>query len=455
MKIQPVKGTRDFYPEQMRLRNWIIDAWRRVSLRNGFEEYDSPIFEYLELFTAKSGDEIAEQLFHFTDRGGRNLAIRPEITPSLARMVNAKIQTLSRPIKWFSAPRLCRAENPQRGRLREFFQWNIDIIGSDDVLADAECIFVCADLFRELGLDGDNVRIRIGSRPLTIESLKAAGVAAAAIDRVLPVLDKRPKVSQEEFEKLCREAGLDREQILAICRFQDCTDVASLAAAVGRSESTAKPVADLEQLFGYLGSMGVMDYCTLDMRIVRGLAYYTGIVYEAFDAGESLRAVAGGGRYDNLLEVLGGPSMGAVGFGMGDVVIGILLEEKAKIPPLTQQTDFYVIDNDEETLPAVLRIVSSLRRMGWSTDFSLKRQKTPKQLKEALKKGARAAIFVSRDTASVSPDGYLVHLKNLETGEQNPTNFFVPEFLDRPELKSARNVEHLLQGFGLRGDEVR
>ncbi|HOF19277.1 MAG TPA: ATP phosphoribosyltransferase regulatory subunit, partial [Phycisphaerae bacterium] len=147
-KFQNVKGTRDFYPEDMRVRNWIADAWRRVSLRNGFEEYDAPIFEYLDLFTIKSGQEIAEQLFNFTDRGGRSLAIRPEITPSLARMVNAKIHTLPRPIKWFSIPRLCRAENPQKGRLREFFQWNIDIIGEDSVLADAECVFTCVDFLR-------------------------------------------------------------------------------------------------------------------------------------------------------------------------------------------------------------------------------------------------------------------------------------------------------------------
>ncbi|MDY6914205.1 MAG: ATP phosphoribosyltransferase regulatory subunit [Planctomycetota bacterium] len=188
MEFQAVKGTRDFYPEQMRLRNWIIETWRKVSVRNGFAEYDAPIFEYLDLFTIKSGQEIAEQLFSFTDRGGRNLAIRPEITPSLARMVNAKINSLPRPIKWFSVPRLCRAENPQRGRLREFFQWNIDIIGSDDVLADAECIFVCVDFLREAGLTPDDVQVRFGSRPLLTEILRSLGLpdknlAAALVDQ--------------------------------------------------------------------------------------------------------------------------------------------------------------------------------------------------------------------------------------------------------------------------------
>ena len=317
MKIQPVRGTRDYYPEAMRLRNWIVDAWKRVSLRNGFEEYDSPIFEYLDLFTTKSGPEIADQLFHFTDRGERNLAIRPEITPSLARMVNAKIQTLPRPVKWFSVPRLCRAERPQKGRLREFFQWNVDIIGSDDVLADAECILVAADLLRELNLSSDDVTVRIGSRPLTIAAIKAAGVADDDIDKLLALLDKRPKIPQETFEKLATEAGLNPEQLKKLCQFQDSPNVDAVADALESCDSTDPAITagidDLRKLMGHLNAMGISEYCKLDMRIVRGLAYYTGIVYEIFDSGESLRALAGGGRYDNLLQVLGGPQVGATG----------------------------------------------------------------------------------------------------------------------------------------------
>ncbi len=449
MTMQPVKGTRDFYPEQMRLRNWIVDAWRRVSLRNGFEEYDSPIFEYLELFTIKSGQEIAEQLFHFTDRGERDLAIRAEITPSLARMVNAKIQTLPKPIKWFSTPRVCRAEKPQRGRLREFFQWNIDVIGADDVLADAECILVCIDLLRELGLEPGDVQVRIGSRPLTIAAIRAAGIPDEKVDRILPVLDKRAKVSPEEFGKLCSEQGVSSEQTEAICRFQDCTDVEQLAEMLNADEAAGAHVEQLRDLLAYLTAMGVAEYCMLDLKIVRGLAYYTGIVYEVFDTKQQLRAVAGGGRYDNLLEVLGGPKLGATGFGMGDVILSILLEEKQKVPSLHQAVDFYIIDKDDESLAPVLRLASALRKLGWMADYGLKRQKTGKQIKEALKRGARAAIFVARDPASVSPDGFTVNLKHLGTGRQHPTNFFVTEFLSRPELKTARDVDQLLDGFGL------
>ncbi len=411
MKIIPVKGTRDFYPEPMRLRNWIVDAWRRVSLRNGFEEYDSPIFEYLDLFTIKSGEEIASQLFNFTDRGGRSLAIRPEITPALARMVNAKINALPRPIKWFSVPRLCRAENPQRGRLREFFQWNVDVIGSDSVLADAECIFTAADFLREVGLSGRDVTVRIGSRALTTAVLRAAGVPETSLDAVLPVLDKRPKISDEEFRTLAAAAGLSDEQVAAVERFQDATDLDQAAAAVGDLDPAADDLADLRDLMSMLTEMGAGEYCRLDLRIVRGLAYYTGIVYEIFDAGADLRAVAGGGRYDNLLQVLGGPKVGATGFGMGDVVLGILLDEKGKVPAdvLARRVDLFVIDGEDGMLGDVLKLVGTLRGRGLSAEYSFKRQNVGKQLKAANRCGARRAVIVR-------PDG--LSIKDLDAGDQ-------------------------------------
>jgi len=420
MKIQPVKGTRDFYPDAMRLRNWIADAWRRVSLRNGFEEYDAPIFEYLDLFTIKSGEEIASQLFNFTDRGGRNLAIRPEITPSLARMVNAKINALPRPIKWFSIPRLCRAENPQKGRLREFFQWNVDVIGSDDVLADAECIFVAVDFLREVGLTPQDVQVRIGSRPLTIAMLAAAGVPEDKTDAALAILDKRPKVTDEEFTRLAGEGGLSADQIEAICRFQDCRSVEAVREATSGADDD---IDALGRLMTSLDAMGVAEYCTLDMRIVRGLAYYTGIVYEVFDAGQSLRAVAGGGRYDNLLQVLGGPQVGATGFGMGDVVLGILLEEKGKVPDevLARSADFFVIDGEDVEIGSVMAVVGELRGKGFSAEMSYKRQAVGKQLKAANRLGARRAVIVR-------PEG--VTVKDMAGGGQQ--DLPLDEFLADP-----------------------
>jgi histidyl-tRNA synthetase len=394
--FQAVKGTRDFYPETMRLRNHIMDAWRRVSLRCGFEEYDAPIFEYLDLFTVKSGDEIAEQLFSFTDRGGRDLAIRPEITPSLARMVADKINALPRPIKWFSMPRLCRAEKPQRGRLREFFQWNVDIIGVDDVLADAECIFTCVELLRELGLTTNDLKIRIGSRPLWSAVMDSLNIPDDRRDATLALVDKRFKMPPEDFEKLLAESFLSDEQTAVISDLlthENVTCEQLLADYSGRV-NIGEVVEELKTLLGYLKGYGIADWCVLDLRIVRGLAYYTGVVYEAIADGE--RAVAGGGRYDNLLQVVGGPAESATGFGMGDVVLGLLLQEKGLLPDdlAVGSLDFFVIDAADGVFPQVLEMVATLRQGGLSADCHTKRQNVGKQLKQADKRGARCAVLL-------------------------------------------------------------
>jgi len=394
----------------MRVRNWITDAWRRVSLRNGFEEYDAPIFEYLDLFTVKSGQEIAEQLFRFTDRGGRDLAIRPEITPSLARMVNARIHSLPRPIKWFSAPRLCRAERPQRGRLREFFQWNVDVIGSDSVLADAECIFTCIDFLREVGLTPDDVKVHIGSRPLVMALLASVGVGEGEMDPALLALDKRQKIAPEAFEKMLADIGMTAEAVGRVCRFMDAP-YDEQTRLLGELAGVEKAHKDLQALDMELGRMGVGEYVTFDFHIVRGLAYYTGVVYEAIAAGE--RAVAGGGRYDNLLEVLGGPQVGATGFGMGDVVLSLLLEEKGKIPEEVRASgvEFFCIATAEGERGRVLEAVGRLRSAGRSSEFSYKATTNlGKLLKEAARRGAAKAVIVAEDgTLSV---------KDLATGEQ-------------------------------------
>jgi len=437
MSFQPVKGTRDFYPDEMRVRNWITDTWRRVSLRNGFEEYDSPIFEYLDLYKAKSGEGIVSELFSLTDRGGRELAIRPETTPALARMVNAKIHSLPRPIKWFTIQRCCRAERPQKGRTREFFCWNIDIIGPDDVLADAECIFVAADFLREVGLTGADVQVHIGHRGLTAAALAAAGVGEADVDRVLPVLDKRPKVSDEEFRKLAGAAGLGDEQIATVCRFQDAAEVGQVRELLRGTEGVEEHAADLERLLEYLRAMGVADYCRLDMRMVRGLAYYTGIVYEVLDRAGSLRAVAGGGRYDNLLEVLGGPKVTGTGFGMGDPVLGILLAEKGRIPEdvRSPSLDFFVIDGADGLLEKAVTVAGALRARGWAADFSYKRQNIGKQLKEANRRNARAA-------AILQGDGDRMQIKDLATGNQKSVP--VGEFLAKLKPRSQQALDAIL-----------
>ena len=409
MDFKSVKGTRDFYPDQMALRNWLADAWRRVSVRNGFVEFDGPVMEYLDLFHAKSGDELVSQLFSFTDRGGRQLALRPEMTPTLARMVNERINALPRPIKWFSIVRCFRAENPQKGRTREFEQWNVDFIGTDDVIADAECIFTAVDLLAEVGLTPEDVEVRIGSRPLSVAALRGVGVAEPDMDAALSALDKRPRVSQKDFAKMAAGAGIPVHGIERVCRFQDAPDLDAAREALAGGPDVTEPIDELEQLMSYLRGMGVDDYCRLDMRIVRGLAYYTGVVYEIFDAGGSLRAVGGGGRYDNLLEVLGGPKIGATGFGIGDVVLSILLAEKGKVPELAAGLDCFVVAAGTDQADEVLMTVGRLRRGGIAADYSLKRSAVGKQLKEANRRGARFAVIVSEGGVGV---------KDLASGEQ-------------------------------------
>jgi len=423
MKFSAVKGMRDVYPEDMRLRNYIMDAWRRVSLRNGFEEYDAPILEYLDLFTVKSGEEIAEQLFSLTDRGGRNLAVRPEITPSLARMVAEKINTLPRPIKWFSLPRLCRAERPQRGRLREFFQWNVDVIGVDSVQADAECIFTLVDFLREVKLTPADIQVRVGSRPVVLSLLRREGVGPEGMDKALLALDKRPKIPAEAFEGMLRDVGLSSSSIAEIRNFLD-TPSDEIVQRIGLSglSGAEKDIADLQELEKALTAMGVKDFITFDLHIVRGLAYYTGVVYEAIAEGE--RAVAGGGRYDNLLELVGGPACGATGFGMGDVVLGLLLEERGKLPEHCRHAslDYFVIDAEDGVFPRVLELTARLRTAGKSAEYSFKRQGAGKQLKEADRRRAGFAVLVRREGVSV---------KTLATGEQ--TDMSAEDFLGQME----------------------
>ncbi|KKL85237.1 hypothetical protein LCGC14_1956770, partial [marine sediment metagenome] len=323
-----------------------------------------------------------------------------------------------RPIKWFSIPRLFRAENPQRGRFREFLQWNIDVIGSDDVQADVECIFTCADFLREVGLTPDDVVIRIGARPLTMAMLRSVGVGEDGMDKALAVLDKRPKVDEERFAAMAADVGIGADGVEAVCRFQDAADLDEVAAAVG--ESAGEDVQKLKIALEHLDLMGAGDYCRLDMRIVRGLAYYTGIVYEVFDAAEDLRAVAGGGRYDNLLEVLGGPKIGATGFGMGDPVLSILLAEKGKLPDFAAGVDCFVVAGGDDVSEQMLQVVGGLRRAGVATDYSSKRN-LGKALKEANRRKARYAVIVRTDGVAV---------KSLQTGDQ--VDVPIEELLENP-----------------------
>lgn len=450
MKIQPVKGTRDFYPPDMAVRNWIIDGWKRVSLRNGFEEYDGPIFEYLKMFQIKSGDEIVEQLFSFKDRGGRELALRPEITPTLARMVNQQINSLPKPIKWFSVPRLFRAERPQKGRLREFFQWNIDIIGEANefgkILADAEIIFTTVDYLREVGLTSKDIKVKISSRELLSAYLKELGASDEKLESIYAVLDKKAKLPPETFEALLKEqfpepAGFlsSKEIVSKVREFMNVGSRKELKQFTKKHGLTMEgPYNDMEMLFYQLDNMGVGNFCKYEPGIVRGLAYYTGIVFEVHDIRGDLRAICGGGRYDNLLKDLGGPAIPATGMGMGDCVLEILLKEKEllkkQIPK--KQTDYFIASlgigtaagddvhqrftqrtgiapSSMGAIEAVYRIMAELRLRGKSANFSYKLGGLSKQLKEASAQNAKKCIIIGEEFNN----NQLV-VKDMTTGEQ-------------------------------------
>ena len=416
MKIPPVKGTRDFYPEEMALHNWIVDGWKKASIRNGFEEYDGPIFEYLQMYQIKSGDEIVEQLFSFKDRGERDLAIRPEITPTLARMVNQKINALPKPIKWFSVPRLCRAERPQKGRLREFFQWNIDIIGEDSVLADAEVIFTTVDYLREIGPTPKDIKVKISSRKLLAAVLKKIGVPDEKLNPLYTLLDKKAKLPPEVFTKtLTEQVGDDMAgRIIAFMQSQTVTSIENIVKAEA-GDQLEIAIKELEDCAAWLNRMGISDYCVFDQGIVRGLAYYTGIVFEVHDIQGDLRAICGGGRYDNLLRDFGGPAVSATGMGMGDCVLEILLREKGLLDKkITSRTlDYYVVPIAGELLDEAVKLTAVLRTKGFKSAFSYKAAGLSKQLKNASEQNAKYCVIIGDEFKA----GNIV-MKDMANGNQ-------------------------------------
>jgi len=415
MKIPPVKGTRDFYPPQMAVRNWIIDGWKKASLRNGFEEYDGPIFEYLKMYQIKSGDEIVEQLFSLQDRGGRDLALRPEITPTLARMVNQQINSLPKPIKWFSVPRLFRAERPQKGRLREFFQWNIDIIGEDSVLADAEVIFTTVDYLRQAGLTSDDVRVKISSRKLLSAFLRNVGVHEGKLETLYGLLDKYLKMPADAFGEALSEQITEPGVAGKIIAFMNASALSEVTKIIGTNPEVEGSVQELATLMDLLDRMGVGQFCDFCPSIIRGLAYYTGVVFEVHESAQELRAICGGGRYDNLLRDFGGPSIPATGMGMGDCVLGIMLEEKGLLNKqlTSHKLDFFVACVQDEYRDNAVMLTMKLRSAGHITNFSYKTAKLGKQLKQASDQNARKCIIIGDEFK----DHKLV-VKEMASGQQ-------------------------------------
>ncbi len=426
MPLQTPKGTRDFYPEEMRVQNQLFNGWRAACLDFGFEEYEGPTFEHLELFTEKSGQEIVTQLYNFKDKGDRDMALRPEMTPSLARMVNQKGNSLKLPLRWFSMPRLFRYEKSQRGRLREFFQLNMDIIGCEGIAAEVDLLSAIVEMLKKFGLAAEDFSIRISSRKLLSEFLDGQGIPAEKKPPVYAALDKRDKIGPEEFRKLLEKEGLTAEVVAALDAFFQCKSLADLQvyfpnatpSDTALSEPTSAGLRELEKVFDYMNLLGYGEYLKLDLSVVRGLAYYTGIVFEVYDKVKSMRAIAGGGRYDNLLASLGGLSLTGVGFGMGDVVLGDLLREKGLLKEGRDPIDYFLLDVDPAAdklpKPDLLGLAQRLRVHGRRVGYSLSGEKFKKQMGQANDQAAKCVLFFGSDKA---PLGFY-EVKNMQSGEQ-------------------------------------
>jgi histidyl-tRNA synthetase len=387
-------GFRDFYPQELAERAYIMNVWRDVARRYAFVEYDGPPLEPLELYTRKSGEEIVGQLYNFVDKGEREVALRPEMTPTVARMVAARANALRKPVRWFSMPQLFRYERQQKGRLREHYQLNVDLFGTADVAADAELLAVALDIMRAFGLTSNDIVARVSDRRILTAYLRSVGVPLEAMDATYAVIDKLERTPDDVSSEKLAAAGVSTAGVEAILRIGKAR-VSDVARAITGADAAA--VQEFAQYQRYLEALGVGDYVQFDLSIVRGLAYYTGIVFELFDRSGEFRAIAGGGRYDNLLESLGGTAMPALGFGMGDVVLGELLRAKGLMKPAEQGADVWLAADEAAPLEAVMREAAARRAVGQSVEYALRPQSLSKQKKAAQASGAREFVTLSND----------------------------------------------------------
>ncbi|MEA4811928.1 MAG: histidine--tRNA ligase [Anaerolineaceae bacterium] len=401
--VKSVKGTRDFYPDEMAKRQWIYSRLKAVSESFGYQHYDGPCIETLELYAAKSGEELVkEQAFVFNDRGGDQITLRPELTPTLARMIAEKQNELVFPARWWSFGPFWRYERPQKGRTREFFQWNIDLIGSDAVEADAELVAAACSFMRSVGLGPDQVKLYFNDRELMDQEFNAIGINPEQKGALLRLVDRIDKMPAEVWDEKALQLGLNEGQLAAL--------KSTLA-----DPELWKRSPKLQQFVTLLNLMGEEAYLQYDARIIRGLDYYTGIVFEAHDVNKEFRAILGGGHYGNLVGNVGGEPLPGVGFAMGDVVIQLMLEHLGKIPPLNAQKEtIFVTVFSEETQAQSVRLAASLRNADFEVVLALGNEKLGKQLKFADRIFAAKALVLGPDEIAKGE----VVLKDLRTREQ-------------------------------------
>ena len=420
-------GFRDFAPGDLAVRNHIFAAWRRVARGYGFREYDGPPLEPLGLYVEKSGEEIVGQLYAFRDKGGRDVALRPEMTPTLARMLAERSRGMPKPIRWFSLPQLFRYERSQRGRLREHFQLNVDIVGEAGVAADAEVLAVAIDAVRGLGLDHNDFVARVNDRRLVTAVLDAAGVAAGRHAGCLAVIDKAGRAGPDRTRAGLEALGLSPAAVARLAELLADGSRAHLAELFGDDAAVRGAMRRLDEHRSILEAMGLGPYVRFDFTVVRGLAYYTGIVFELFDRAGRLRAICGGGRYDRLLELVGGEPLPAVGFGMGDVVLGELLRDRALVPDTETSCDVFVVWVGAEQRAPGLELSHRLREAGHSVMYSLRPQGVGKQLRAASRARAGRAVIIGPEEAANGS----ATVRDLESGRQETRP--LASLLDRAE----------------------
>mmetsp|Transcript_21663 Transcript_21663/g.44681 ORF Transcript_21663/g.44681 Transcript_21663/m.44681 type:complete len:551 (+) Transcript_21663:251-1903(+) len=414
LDTNPPKGTRDFYPQDMRLRTWLFDQWRTVARTYGFAEYDSPVLESESLYTRKAGEEVTQQLYNFVDKGGRNVALRPEMTPSLARMVMSKKGGLPMPLKWYSIPQCWRYERMTRGRRREHFQWNMDIWGIAGVEAEAELLSAMVTFFDSVGLTSDDVGIKVNSRLVIGEVLTELGIPEEKFAATCVLVDKLEKVPIDAIQDDLEELGLSREVVEKLTSVLTNNSVEAMEKVLGKDSNA---VGQLKELFTLCEAYGIQDWILFDASVVRGLAYYTGVVFEAFDRRGVLRAIAGGGRYDKLLETFGGDPTPAAGFGFGDAVIVELLKERNVLPSFESAgIDTVVYAMREELYPVAVQVASTLRSAGQSVDVILENKKPKWVFKHADRIKARHCCVI----APQEYENAEVAIKDMDSGEQVP-----------------------------------
>jgi histidyl-tRNA synthetase len=406
---------RDFYPEDMAWRNRVFDAFRAAGEAAGFEPYDACVVESYELLARKAGEEVGEQIYHFNDKSDRHLALRAEMTPTLARMVAQRQGTLAFPIKWTAIAQCFRYERMTKGRKREHYQWNCDIVGEESVLAEAEVLGAACDALRRMGLSNADFRVHVSSRALLSELLAASGITSDLHAQVFLALDKRGKMPDEEIAAMLRDGGVDEAGVKATFAIMDLKTLDEAAALAGApAEGARSGVDDLRELFRLASIAGFADCLEFDISVIRGLSYYTGIVFECFDAKREFRAIFGGGRYDNLLTTIGGAPATAVGLGFGDVVVTELLKARFGEEAPAPKKGVYVGWMFPEQRDAALALAAKLRAQGEAVNLALRKAKPKQFFSRAGASSCAKAVFLGPDDVAAGQ----AKIKDLATREE-------------------------------------